>query len=70
MLSKSPGRSTDVPTHSRDDVRSGSPTRELEPRRCEHCDGDPAGVVVVKRVLTVTYERHRADCPMIAELTR
>jgi hypothetical protein len=45
-------------------------SRELEPRRCEHCGGDPAGVVVTKRVVTVTYEQHTADCPMLGELAR
>jgi hypothetical protein len=44
---------------------------ELETsQRCEHCGGDPAGVVVVKRVVTVTYEQHRGDCPTLTELAR
>jgi hypothetical protein len=41
------------------------------PRRCEHCGGgDPGGVMVVKRVVTVTYERHHADCPTLTDLAR
>jgi hypothetical protein len=42
---------------------------DLAPR-CEHCGGDSAGVVVTKRVVTVTYERHSADCPTLGELAR
>ncbi len=53
---------------------SGIPTvesrlRELE-QRCEHCGDDHDGVLVAKRVVTVTYERHRADCPVLTELAR
>jgi hypothetical protein len=48
-------------------------SRELKPRHCEHCGGsDPAagGVMVTKRVVTVVYEQHGADCPTLSELAR